>query len=195
MVRLTPAMKDSILRNLIHRRFQKQKDELDERSRELADGIYKTVYTKSQIDKMNDLPKGWLEEKDYIEVTIGGEFCRFTFPLAKNGNPEKRRFLAKDCSGACDVFEASSPVGRWRREIESDYKTYKSKRDEAKALACAAPAPYTTVGALLKAWPEVEEFVNVGKQVQLPTIPIKKLNSLFDLPPKQGEPIEEGARS
>lgn len=95
-------------------------------------------------------------------------------------------FLAKDVNGVGLVLEASHPLSIEYEKITFAFEKLAEDIREANNQLIASLSVITTVKSLISAWPEVKHFVQkhipTNDDRNLPALPIRELNAMFDLP-------------
>lgn len=90
-----------------------------------------------------------------------------------------------EVSGSRRVIEAEHPLNREFHELENERDDLAKRGDEVSAQVRATVNKFTTIAALLKAWPEAAELLPPAPQpskAQLPALPVADLNKLVGLP-------------
>jgi hypothetical protein len=175
-MRLNTAIRKHVLDKLRTEKFDPIEKEINAEQHALADRVYAHLYTEEERALMLTLPDGWLKSRGSVDVRVDGHYHNLEFD-----NEEFRRFPY----GRETIYLSSGhPIGRsvtaWARKLE----LHKEARKEALQQAAGALASYSTVGALLKAWPQVEPFLppNLEKVTTALAISVKQLNRLLRLP-------------
>lgn len=196
--RLTNDLREVIADAVLRHRFTEQVDALIADRATLADAIYNDLYRKSDREKMEALPKGWLSEEPNIGVQFGSSGCRYENiefggqfygklgALRTKHEDERvyRRVPDKHRSGCAKVYEDAHKLSVRHQELEDRLSAMKADFDAAHRQTMAALASVNTIKSLIKAWPEVEPFAAKFEDAprHLPSVPTAKLNEMLGLP-------------
>jgi len=177
--RLNQTMRDEIIKRLIAHRFQATLDEHTRREFELAEAVYSATYNGIIQEKMNGLPKGWLEESSEIRLTFGGRNSHAQFQDEK-----PRRFLSEHMRwGEGNLaFPATSPLTKQFHSLERDKELIRVEMTDVRNQVRAQLRHFTTIKKLRKEWPQIEQFTQgLGTTPMLPALPLQKLNDMLGL--------------
>lgn len=193
-MRLTNAIRETIVNKLIEHRFAKQAIALRKKRAKLAKDVYSYAFTKAQREILTNAPKGWFKKERDIVVNLSGERHRLYFggDFPSYGDPRyPLRVMTADMESeylhvpydvdpvipvkhklAVRIAEANGELSDLIEEIQ--VTTAKTK---------ASLGKIHSVKHLLEQWPEVRPFLPKEDQTAaLPAIPTKDLNKLLDLP-------------
>lgn len=201
--RLSNAKVEGILNRTLTHRFSKEIAALVTAQSAFADRVYNDVYSKPDRDKMNALPKGWLVEATSMNVRIGGsswislDFDGKRLPSALRlcqdgvtaGTAITRPVKAVHNGRIAAVYEATHALAIRYEKLQQEKSSLESQVEEARSKLRSVLRSFTTVGGLLKAWPELAPFVAAPVATNapntLPAIPLAQLNELLNLPVKK----------
>lgn len=181
--RLTRDDRRKIVRQMLAHRFGTTVLEMARREVELARQVRLDTLGEKNIALMESLPEGWLEERNVIRVNAGGQY-----------HQPRMRIFSSSSYGSGDWYvsvEHGVPLRvpydlKWRsydadhpRAVElnawaNDVETMVKQIREAGDKALATLDRFTSVPKLLKAWPEIEPFVDIAAseaKTNLPAIP------------------------
>lgn len=203
MTTLNDFNRRAILNDLLEHRFGAQQKELVARGKMLAD----TVYMRAMGDKIElakSLPAGWLPVSRTISVYAAGVGAlRMEF----NGDFHER-LLGLDDDSVLRELPASMRENGYALRLGpddalavdlakwvNDRKSYGEEVRHARDVGMATLKEYRSIKRLIEAWPEIAVFAekHMDRPVQLPALPIKTLNTVFDLPVDDGKSEEADA--
>lgn len=187
-MRLTVNYKLEIKRNAVEKLLGSRVQALEIEKRDLADKLYYTIYTESQIHLMENFHDDAFISSDTLKVT----------------------FYLSDCFGSVDGHKISTKMSRARRQfyayfhsydgyelnsnpntpgeeiykqllkIEHEENTIRLERNELRKSIDAILNQATTDNALLKIWPECEEYMPKNLVTKnLPAVQSSELNGLI----------------
>lgn len=196
--RLTNDLREKIAADILRHRFNEQVDELIADRAALAEAIYNDIYRKSDREKMEALPKGWLPEEVNIGVQFGASGSRYenidfnghiygklgALRTKRDDERVTRRVLHKHRTGCAKVYEETHKLAVRHQDIDARWSAMKAEYDAASRQTMAALASVSTIKRLLEAWPEVAPFALKYEDAprQLPSVPTDKLNEMLGLP-------------
>ncbi len=203
-VKLTKYMREAIVKSLMKHRFNKDVMELIEAQENLAADVYEDHYPKGIRQKMDALPDGWLVKNDHLSVQFGGSlgYTRLPFNgchqiinrlsmVSDHGmSPVKRRILWKDNNCCAVQYPVDHPLTERFEKLSNARADLHDEISKAWAAAASAVERSTTLGALLKQWPEIEPFTKkyqAERMQQAVVVQRDHLNGLLNLPVEQGE--------
>lgn len=196
--RLTNDLRDTIASDILRHRFNEQVDALIADRAALADAIYNDIYRKSDREKMEALPKGWLPEETNIGVQFGSSSSRYenvefnghfygklgALRTKREDERVTRRVPHKHRSGCAKVYEETHKLALRHQELDARWSAMKAEFDAASRQIMAALASVSTIKRLIEVWPEVAPFASKHEDAprQLPSVPTEKLNEMLGLP-------------
>lgn len=180
--RLTKALREKILHALDKRAFKKKFEKLKKTEHQLANDVYNKLYTKKQIELMQELGNDFF--------IMRSDICaRFHFDLGKLDLDAYRSFgEAHKAYYASVVFDCDDPITLRYQKFKKDKDELESKRQQKFNEAEAIVYGCTTVKKLVELWPEIAPLLasmNIHEQEERPLLPVKieNLNDIFELPP------------
>lgn len=195
--RLTNIDRQAICNRALQHRFQEPIQELIKNDAEFAKLIYDFCFSKADQEKMNSLPKGWLERGNSINVQFGGNYTKLYFSGIRFVFGELMQIISKRPEDICfpipsfasggvvRVFSTSDDFSKENERILRNSEKIKSQVGVAKRTLLSALSTITTTKKLLEVYPDLEPFVK-GKQATNtinPIVPSKgEINQLFGLP-------------
>jgi hypothetical protein len=174
-MRLTNDIRDSLAREILRHRFSDEVDAHIGAKVAFAGEVYCDIYRKSDRDKMDAMPNGWLPENSALSAQFGASSAYDTVYFSghvdttlrrcrkktdKPTSPIQKRVLEKHRIGCAKVYAADHKICIRREALIAAEKDLASRISAAEAQANAALASVTT----------------------LPAIPVSKLNEMFKLP-------------
>lgn len=204
-MKLTNAIREEITNAVIKYRFEKEYIQLMDDIQQAANKVYEDFYEK-ELKKINALPKGWLPTGNGIKAKFGSEVIEFSF----NGGFSSRtaglqsilqkresiyfRFLHddRDCYKILKVYDDDHNLSKICQKAHNNAKEFVRNVQEAERQIQAALASCSTLAKLEKVWAEVKPFTEKYKNkdtVNLPAIPVARLNGIFNLPVKKGADV------
>lgn len=174
--------KEMLVNLLISHKFDKLQDKLLDRELKLGQVVYNELYTAKCQHVMASFPDGFFPVQSTVRVRFGGaDADRFTADWN-----DDRRIAHMHQYGTVD-YAANHLLGEKFRQLKADQQKLDAEKKDATRKIYATLKPITTVGALLKQWPDIAPFLDrvvprEKKASQLPVVPIKTLNKLLDLP-------------
>ena len=202
-VRINQHMGNMIKIALIKHRFSADVDALIRDQKAFAAELFDDIFPAEIQKRMEALPKGWLPVRGDIDVQFGefsknlheynlsgvsgiiNEISRAALPPIHDRFPViNRRVPHNSLSGVLKVYALDHPFSHRHEDFADRRAKLKAAIAEAEKQAHAAIFSVTTVGALVKNWPEVEPFVSkyLETPTTLPALPTARLNALLDLP-------------
>lgn len=199
-VRLNALIRANIVEAALKHRFGDTCLEIVEEHGAIANAVYHAQFTPKRLAQLDALPDDWCDHIEHVEGNFGGQrhtfwFCgihprwqRETYeayakiPAALNTDEDrkrwKRRFL-----GPKPVFHGGQAITERVRKYLSTVEKFNEAHKKVKHTIEATLSQYTMLNALVKAWPEIEQFVpKVEKEIiQLPVIPVAELNRMLEL--------------
>lgn len=177
-VRLTQEIRLHLRKALMARAFPREVHDIAKELRAaFAVQLYNTIYGPRQQTQMKKAPAGWLRASAEVGIKLGGCWLEASFP-----DKVKRHFTA-DFPRELPV---DHPLTREYEKLERQIGKLHEERSAEQARIKAVLNSYTTVGGLLKAWPELEPLLPpAGASTvikALPMIPVAELNERFKLP-------------
>lgn len=197
--RLNALTCETIAKKALAHRFKKEALALCAEGAELAEMVYCQLYSEEDRKKMRALPEGWLPEDTCIRASFA---CEQAY-IYQNGYGFGRAATEHGIIRPDDLPE----MGGWRfkadgrrfgplinfppnDELTPIFSALSGKSEAMRVAISAADTrlraalkSVTTIGALIKAWPELEPFVpGTERKANLPDITRSELNRLLDLP-------------
>lgn len=198
--RLTNTIRERIALAVLRHRFSESIEALIADKATFADEVYCDLYKKSDREKIDALPAGWLPEEASIGVKfdntrwnyeniyfsgcVYGKLSRTRAPQEKSDPAPRRRVLHKHSNGCVKVYDEGHRLAKKfaalkEREAELEAAIVAAERQVNAALESA-----TTINKLVEIWPEVEPFARQFDKspIKVPAVPTEQLNKLLDLP-------------
>lgn len=196
--RITAAIRDSLIKAALDRRFVKERKALEAEGnaleafkREMGQRAYEALYDAKKISKV---PEGWLPKTDAVRVNVVGDY---------GGNVKQIKFYTEDGVGL-PVPSKDCGYGTITTTVEADHVALKDqdtlenmKRDwqhnwgelrqaerELAAKVRGVIESVTTTNRLKEIWPECAELLPSGAQPagsMLPAINLDDLNKELGL--------------
>lgn len=197
MTKLTISSRDILTIAVLRHRFEAEVNELVAAKRDFAETVYNDVYSKSAREKMSSLPDGWLPTSQSISAQFGdgsrydtmnfsgGVYGLLSKVLTKQSDDRVFKLVtSRHCHGCAKVYPTDHKLSVRYTALKAREDDLKSRIKAAESQAKVALHNVTTVGALIKAWPEIEPFTRKlsGVVAKLPAIPTSELNKTFKLP-------------
>jgi hypothetical protein len=181
--RINMQIRGHIQRRLKEVKFTPEEEKLAAEEPSIALNAYFFLYTEKERELLESLPKGFVREKDRIEVRVNGEYHSLNFALCRNAK-EKSVFKRFTWERDTLYIKSNEPVAKQIHDWERRKKFQEEKRDEALRQAGAFISSHRTIAALLKAWPEVAEFLpaDVETATTALALQVKQLNKMLGLP-------------
>lgn len=214
MTALSKATRETIARKALKDRFTADYQALAVRRAALAQSVYEAAYTAEQRALIESLPEGWLQEQVYMTANFAGATDHVYF----DGSTSNRRYRYRtgkqepegselfnnvrvEPTGKSDrralpyneerVNIPAGPIVDEHRSIHADEQALNKLVNDTLRTTRATLAQFTTLKALIAAWPEIEptaravcpEVARVAKQ--LPAVVTAELNKTLGLP-KEG---------
>lgn len=197
MTRLTNSMREQIVTALLKHRFATEITALIKERATFAEAVYNDIFKKSDREKMQSLPEGWLCSENHISVRFGEGHWGYQ-NLSFNGSYSSKlnriaevepasiyRLLPQKHSRGCAaVYAEDSKICIKYNEISNKIDALIDEVNEAEIQVKAGLSKATTIAGLIKSWPEIEPFTKSFSKTKsnLPAIPTSTLNSILDLP-------------
>lgn len=171
MARISKTFSKTVTAELLKEALEEEALALREEAKRLADDIYADVY-KRELDKMEELPKGFLYQKAGLTVDMAGEFYQFEFSgrvgisgaaaLSKViGTPnvtyrpiswDHRYHSAKNYPPSSKTYKRFQRLERAMRDFEEEYV-----RLHTETVATISAAG--TYARLAEQWPEIRPWI------------------------------------
>jgi hypothetical protein len=176
--RLSKSLREHIVEQLLHKKFDAAEQALEAREASLALEVYNDIYPSYVQEQMNALPEGWLAESTVLAVTFNGQYDRFD--LSKPG----KRFLACTDSYTAKRYECTHALTKVRDRIKRDGEALKQSRRELRSKLLGTLESFRTVKKLVAEWPEVIPYIPAWTPTQTTAlaVPIATLNMPVGLP-------------
>lgn len=202
MAKLTMMIREGLAKEALRHRFSDEVEAYVAERVAFAAEVYNDLYRKSEREKIDALPAGWLPEVNCISAQFGeagsayetvlfsggvyGTFSKFRKKSNERQVEITKRVLSKHTRNAVKVYPNDHRLSVRYRAIKASGKDLGERIDAAQRQIEAALHSVTTLPALLKAWPEIEPFTAryFSLPTKLPAIPVSKLNEIFKLPVK-----------
>lgn len=195
--KLSSYIKEQIAKDLLRHKFRAEVKALLKKQAEFAEELYRHFFPEDVEQKMRDLPKGWLRYDNYFYLKFGNSGYH-SFSVYFNGESSIGKHTRKIISDQKHKdaptkpfphsFDANIPLGhelnKKNAALERERDALEEKIKHAELTLESTMNGSTTVGALIKKWPEVEPFArkyDTGDP-QLPAPPYTTLNNMFGLP-------------
>lgn len=200
MTRLTKAIRQALLQDVLDHRYQKHVRALLVRAKKLGDKLYNETYSPEIQKQMAALPPGFISKENSLHINLLGRRHAIYFGLNWSGalcgighvpylerSSQERLIAAKHTQRAWNEVDISAEL---RREIEflnNDIKDHNEQYGKTCKQVEAALAAANTIKKLIELWPEIEPFASFYKteapvKINLPAIPVASLNAMLDLP-------------
>lgn len=180
-MKLTIQLRQKIEAEILKHRFDKPTAELLKIEHQLALDVYEHVYDAATLKKMAALPDGFFLKTDILRCSFGGmrQFLMLKSAMPVSYNTDSYNFVA--LAGDHELSERASKFFAQKSAIDSERK---SAAIDIRGVLSKA----TTIGALIKMWPEAKSIIEkVVAAVPKPTpvaIRMPELNARLGLPPK-----------
>jgi len=178
-MRLTKAIREQILNDLLNHAFGAQDKALDKVENELADEVYLTVYTPEEIAFMEKVGSSGFFTKSrmgYSSKDFGWGELRLSQP--QYVMPTRRELKLK--GGAL-----AQKISAYRQAHKTHGEVRRNARSEAEGILNSAQ----TTKRLIEVWPEITAFVpkDTTGATNLPALQVEKLNQVLGVPPTTKE--------
>lgn len=193
--RLTTAIREKIVADLLRHRFEKAVAEHRDDMAALANAVYDDLYSEADRVLLDSMPEDWMPETGSLGVTFAGSYTHVHFGGYLKGEMAAissfeavyRRVASKHNSGCVKTYEARHKLAIRAEKLSAQREGLKEKISEAKRAAISALASVTTVKRLIEGWPEIAPFAAKyeGEKPALPALPTNILNDILDLPVSQ----------
>lgn len=191
--RLTNDIRTAITTAALAHRFADEVKALIDAKAEFAISVWEDLYRKSDRQKMEDLPAGWLVETDNIAVQLGGSYSRLYFTgytygtftkATKHRRDDRRRVLSKHDGKCAKIYPHDHKLTSAYSALEARETDLKAAYETASRQMGAALGAVTTVKILIETWPEIAPFASRHEtdKPNLPALPTDQLNKILDLP-------------
>jgi hypothetical protein len=175
-IRLTNDHRRTLVNLIVASGMAASLTEVNKREHQLAEKVRNRAYTAKDREVMETLPKGWLEERETIQLQVGESYTELHFSDATR---------MKADTGRCVIVlpardELAAEIVQWQR----DKTKHNEARDKLKDNTRAVINSVGSVRKLLEVWPEARVFTEQVKltKPQLPALPIAALNKQLGLP-------------
>lgn len=203
--RLRVSDRENIVKRLLCHAFETQVIAHGKARHDYALRVYRDIFSEADIDRMYSLPPGWLNTLDEVRARIAGNDVTLHFGSTWDLGAELRKCLSdvdvlknnvkmpypyNMVNKINKVYEATHALADAYEDLSREHTRLHDLIITARKKAEAVVNSYTTVNALIKAWPDVEPFIAPSKPITsfpVPAIPITELNSLFALPVEEEE--------
>lgn len=186
--KLTHTMRALITNRALEHRFAEAEAALVERRFNLADKIYEKIYPAKVRELMAQLPDGFLESDKCLYYAIRVKDANF--PIYDDIMLREARPMAQNVRRyEPSMLDSESTIAKQLHQLNRDRGALHDEKHKARLEITGALSSFTTVKALLDAWPEVEPFLPpvVAMDRTLPVVPVEQLNKTFKLPVKKSK--------
>ena len=191
--RLTVSIREAITRAALSHLFADEVKALIDAKAEFAASVHEDLYKKSDRQKMDELPDGWLVNAENIGVQFGTVFSRVYFngytygvliKATKYKREDRKRVLAKHSSGCAKVYDATHKLSIKHADLDGRERDLRQAYEAAERQIKAALGEVTTIKRLIETWPEIAPFAEKyeTEKPSLPALPTQHLNKILDLP-------------
>lgn len=208
-VRLTNSMRDRIADKVLRYKYPFNSGVIQEFQKEaasIAQAVYNDIISESDRAKVEALPNGWLEEKEYIYVRFGSRHESLHFNGDLYSHITDYRLCSSTLKPRADSRDVKKRVPHFgsryfaqydaRHDLSTRFQTFDRKisifvEEYTKAVGVlkSTLCKCTTTRALVELWPEIKPFVievvgtpAASKPSVALTVPISTLNETFGLP-------------
>lgn len=175
--RLDKHHRAKIAARVLAGRFDEQEKKLRELCASLAESVYTRQYSPQQRALMATLPEGWLYHDDDIKARLGDNSSdvvtldfdgRFPGEYSSRGAPVTKLFPDCDRGQLRLAVDDEDPLAKRWGKLKYDIAAFKKEKEVISNEVKGVLASFHTSAALIKGWPEVEQFmrdlVPVAKQ-------------------------------
>lgn len=170
--RLDKNDRSKIASRVLANRFDKKDTELHDRYAKLAEHCYERQYPKKVRDLMASLPDGWLRTSNDIHVQFGSAgmyYTRLSFNGAFPGDygcsriagrpAVEKMFPSLDRDTLRLLLDNDDPLSVKFHALQAEREEYAKERNIISNEVRGVIGSFHTTGTLLKAWPELEQFM------------------------------------
>lgn len=183
-VRLNTNYRQAIRAHLIGDRFEKERQELQERLHDLAINVYNDVFDEATVRRMQRLPEGWLPTVRNVAVEFGGDYNRLSFPDKVYKRMPASRVEYGDCI-CLRKYPGSHEFSQEHTDIRNRRQAIKEEERQLIAEIDGVLYSVHTDKKLIEVWPEIKTVVEAACSpqggVQLPAPRINHLNNVLGL--------------
>lgn len=197
-VRLNHNSRNAIFSGIIKHRFDGDLKMLTDRYVRLASAVYQRTFTSEQVQLIDSLPEGWLEQQNGINFTVGGHrhWLRFDGHVYwdrytrirewdHGGYAQGTTTRAMPHAYKAVSVGASDLMAKELAQLEQLKTKLQEEFGKVSKQVDTMLKSYATTKTLLEAWPEVEPFLPAQAEVATPSVPavsIPSLNAMLRLP-------------
>lgn len=184
-IRLTQDMRFAIKERLLEHRFGKQEARNKKAELALAKRICDLRYSPAIRAQMAEVPAGWLVGISQVHVRDANGFRQMPLahpePIQASDMGQWIDLTALKGAAAASAASALSKHEQAKKELSAERRAVGNK-------TAATLAGFSTLAALLKAWPEIMPFTDKlgydAEKKSLPALIPEGLNESLDLPVK-----------
>ena len=203
-MRLNKSFKESLTKDLLKHRFEKEVLAHFDRVAEFSLKIYDDLYSSAVQAEMKLLKKGWLGKFSFTKVKIGDHIHQANFSgsilktdyyssLYKIYRPDRDTEVKLtpycDYNSVNKVYDNDHAISKEYRNIRDDEHALTKKIDEARSKIEGTLASFYTMKSLKEGWPEVHPFLPRSVQNILAIVNTSGLNELLELPVDEVEVV------
>jgi hypothetical protein len=160
-VKMNQAMKDKLLKKIIKDKYEKLKDDFENKEHDFNERLYIDCMGKVTLEKMYDLPEGWLPEStEFLVYFEGGVYGGHCEPQLK----EAKRFLSKHLNrgyvrSPLKIYDQNHKLYKEHEKISSEKESLKKEVNDTERNVRAIIESFNTTKQLCEAWPEIASIV------------------------------------
>lgn len=198
-VRLNAHIRASIVSAALRHRFADEALEISEEHAAVANAAYLAQYTPAKLKQLEALPADWCNWSESFQGNFGGQQHTFYFSgynhrwnrstweqyckIPKSVDMEDQKVWRRRFLGKKPAFSGGTPIVDRVRKYVTMVEKFNENHLKVRHTIEGTLSQYTMLNALVKAWPEIEQFVPKVEQqiIQLPAIPVAELNKMLEL--------------
>jgi len=179
---LTNVIRDDIIKDVIAKTFDKDKEELKKREHKIGMAAYAKVYSAKERDAAASLSEGWVKRDKCLRFNIGGMDMIFNVneavPVKRNGE--------YGCNRLGNI--ADEKIKQDALDLHNDKQTIKDGESKLHGQLKSVLYAVNTYKRLSETWPEGHKFyvkyAPKGDNSLLPAIRVNELNETLGLKAK-----------
>lgn len=182
--RITQTMRVNIVGNTIKSSFEKERETIYKRHRDLADRLYHEKYSPEQIKLMKKMGDKFISQSHYIQGNINGQRVQLFF--GKGLAQKVRRFVDKDEDSFCSTpFTPSDKLRDDIQKLVDDTSDFEKTEREASLQLMSMLESVVSFKKLRAVWPQGEKFYDMydvdSEKPGVPSIIVEQLNKVLNI--------------
>lgn len=183
--RLTMDIKDSIIRDLMKRSFNKKTEALVKADKAFALEIYDALYPADTLANMKALPEGFFRRAMGLTLSTSNSYYGRDYKF------DDPKMVGACHHGLIDDKDLPPEILDKHLKLIAKHKKLETDICDAKRTARAIMNSVTTIKRLIEVWPEIKKIAEPYDEGRIPSnvpmVQLQEVNAMFELPPNEEE--------